>query len=423
MPVISFQNVSKRFTFTKDKPSSVLEIFTSAFSRRSRRQPGDDNLWAVKDVSFDVLPGQAFGIVGRNGSGKSTVLKLITRILKPTSGRIIVNGRVSALLELGAGFHQDLTGRENVYLNASLLGLSQAETDDRFDDILAFSELGEFIDMPVKHYSSGMYMRLGFSVAINMDPDILIVDEILAVGDQPFQTKCIDAILDMKRRGVTIVFVSHDIRLMRRLCTHMLWMDKGVTQAQGTVEDVAQRYIEYSNMREGQQLLSAEFERWGTGEIEITGVALLNAAGEPENTYKTGEPMTIEMRYFARKPVPNPEFGLAIFRQDGVHINGPNTRLAGVDLGVVAGAGVVRYEIEALPLLPSRYSLTVAVHDGRFPHCYDYHKEAYDFRIIPGGAAEQDGLFVLPARWTWETESSLAPPPPSTSLELPPQLV
>ncbi|HIE56242.1 MAG TPA: ABC transporter ATP-binding protein [Chromatiaceae bacterium] len=420
-PVISFQNVSKRFTFTKDKPSSVLEIFTSAFSRRSRFKTEDDNLWAVKDVSFDVLPGQAFGIVGRNGSGKSTVLKLVTRILKPTDGRIIVNGRVSALLELGAGFHQDLTGRENVYLNASLLGLSRAETDARFDDILAFSELDEFIDMPVKHYSSGMYMRLGFSVAINMDPDILIVDEILAVGDQPFQTKCIDAILDMKRRGVTIVFVSHDIRLMRQLCTHMLWLDKGVTQAQGTVEDVAQRYIEYSNMREGQQLLSPEFERWGTGEIEITGVTLLNTAGEPEKTYKTGESMTIEMRYFAHKPIPNPEFGLAIFRQDGVHINGPNTRLAGVDLGVVDGPGVVRYEIEKLPLLPSRYSLTVAVHDGRFPHCYDYHKEAYNFRIIPGGTTEQDGLFVLPAQWAWETSHPATTPDTITSLEAPRQ--
>ncbi|HFQ93413.1 MAG TPA: ABC transporter ATP-binding protein, partial [Anaerolineae bacterium] len=187
-PVISFQNVSKRFAFTKDKPSSFLELFTSAFSRRARPKRDETDLWAVKNVSFDVLPGHTFGIVGRNGSGKSTVLKLITRILKPTDGRIIVNGRVSALLELGAGFHQDLTGRENVYLNASLLGLSQAETDTRFDDILAFSELGDFIDMPVKHYSSGMYMRLGFSVAINMNPNILIVDEILAVGDQAFQT-------------------------------------------------------------------------------------------------------------------------------------------------------------------------------------------------------------------------------------------
>ncbi len=403
-PVIRFQNVSKKFRFSKETPQSVLEILISAFSRKSDREKDRGELWAVQDVSFDVYPGQTFGIVGRNGSGKSTVLKLITRILRPTDGRIVVNGRISALLELGAGFHQDLTGRENIYLNASLLGLSEAKTNAKFDDILAFSELGEFIDMPVKHYSSGMYMRLGFSIAIHVEPDILIIDEILAVGDQPFQTKCLDAIMAMKRRGVTIIFVSHDINLMKNLCTHMLWIDKGRTQAYGTSDDVALRYIEYSNMREGQQRLSADFERFGSGEIEITNVRLLNADGQETNSFLTGDTMTIEMAYTAHQAIPNPEFGLAIFRHDGLHINGPNTRLAGVDLGDVEGAGVIRYEIEQLPLLPARYQLTVAVHDGRFPRCYDYHKEAYSFRINPGGTEETDGIVELSAQWHIEQD-------------------
>ena len=398
-PVVSFQNVYKKFRFSREAPQSILEIFISAFSRKSKRQKDEGDLWAVNNVSFDIYPGQAFGIVGRNGSGKSTILKLITRILRPTEGRIVVNGRMSALLELGAGFHQDLTGRENIFLNASLLGLTEAETHAKFDDILAFSELGEFIDMPVKHYSSGMYMRLGFSVAIHVEPDILIVDEILAVGDQPFQTKCIDAIMEMKRKGVTIIFVSHDINLMKRLCTHILWVDKGDMQAIGTSEEVAMRYVEYSTMREGQQLLSADFERWGTGEIEVTNVRLLNAEGKEANTYVTHDAMTIEMEYTAHQPIQNPEFGLAIFRHDGLHINGPNTHLAGLDLGNLEGAGVIRYEIEHLPLLPARYQLTVAVHDGRFPHCYDYHKEAYSFRVNPGGSKETDGVVEFPAKW------------------------
>ena len=238
-PIIRFQNVDKRFAFTKEKPQSVMETFIKLFSRRKGPKQPAESLWAVRDVSFDVLPGQCFGIVGRNGSGKSTILKLIARILRPNNGRILINGRVSALLELGAGFHPDLTGRENIFLNAALLGFDEASTHAYYDRIVEFSELGDFIDMPVKHYSSGMYMRLGFSVAIHMQPDILIVDEILAVGDQAFQTKCVNAIMAMKDRGVTIIIVSHNINLVRTLCTHILWIDKGIPQAYGTVDEIA----------------------------------------------------------------------------------------------------------------------------------------------------------------------------------------
>ncbi len=342
-------------------------------------------------------------------------MKLITRILKPTDGRIIVNGRVSALLELGAGFHQDLTGRENVYLNASLLGLSRAETDVRFDDILAFSELGEFIDMPVKHYSSGMYMRLGFSVAINMDPDVLIVDEILAVGDQAFQTKCMDRIYKMKREGVTIVMVSHNLDVMRRLCSHLLWLENGQMRQIGPAEEVAQQYQAYSNEFDVETLQESsgrkEFSRMGSRDLEITAVRFLDEAGKEKRLFKTGDTLTVEMAYTAHKPIFNPEFGLAIYRQDGLHINGPNSQFAGLEMGLVEGDGVVRYTIESLPLLPALYLVTTAVHDSQTADAYDYHAQAYSFRIVEGGTAEKYGLIAIPAAWTWQPQPATAAEP------------
>lgn len=406
-PVITFQNVSKRFVFTREQPRSIWRTVTSVFTRHADEER---HLWAVRDISFMVQPGQCFGIIGRNGSGKSTALKLIARILRPTDGRIIVRGRVSALLELGAGFHPDLTGRENIYLNASLLGLDEATTDARFADIVAFSELDEFIEMPVKHYSSGMYMRLGFSVAIHMQPDILIVDEILAVGDQAFQTKCLDAIMQMRDRGVTIVIVSHSLNMMRTLCTHMLWMDKGVARAWGTVDDIAAEYQAYAYEQEALMTRGGtdREQRTDSQVVEMTAVRFLNAQGVEKHTFLTGDPMTIEMAYIAHRPVNNPEFGLAIFRQDGLHVNGPNTKLAGVDLGWLHGPGVVRYLIEQLPLLPARYEVTTAVHDGQTHACYTYQKRAYAFRVVPGGAHELDGLIALPATWAWTADEDVS---------------
>lgn len=405
---IELKNVSKRFAFTPDKPQSVLETLVSFFSRRGSSRTQD--LWAVRDLSFTVQSGECVGIIGRNGSGKSTALKLIARILQPTSGEIIVRGRVSALLELGTGFHPDLTGRENIYLNASLLGLSSLEIDRHFDDIVAFSELEEFIDMPVKHYSSGMYMRLGFSVAIHVHPDILIVDEILAVGDQSFQAKCMDRIIEMKRSGVTILFISHNLGMVEKLCNKLVWLDQGQVKMVGPTTEVVEQYKDAIFQRVGQQIQfqneTASFKRWGTRQVEITAVRFLNHAGEETAIYKTGDPMTVEIQFFAHEPIANPEIGLAIFRQDGIHVNGPNNRLAGLELGIVQGPGAIHYCVESLPLLPARYQLTVAIHDSYRPIAYDYHEEAYSFRIVEDGITESEGLLALPA--TWELLSSNA---------------
>lgn len=408
-PIIRFQNVSKRFAFTREQTQSILKTVASAFSGH---KADEKSLWAVRDVTFTVMPGQSFGIVGRNGSGKSTILKLVARILRPTDGRIVVRGRVSALLELGAGFHQDLTGRENIFLNASMLGLEEAEAKARYNDIVAFSELGDFIEMPVKHYSSGMYMRLGFSVAIYMRPDVLIVDEILAVGDQAFQAKCLDAILELRRQGVTIIVVSHNLNVMHTLCTHLLWIDRGVTRAVGPAAEVAALYQAYAYEQESRQVTANTKQKSGSEDMRITAVRFLNARGQESASFQTGEAMTIEMAYTAHRPIDNPEVGLAIYRQDGVQVNGPNTRLAGLELGVVEGTGVICYQIERLPLLPARYQVTVAVHDGRTHFCYDYQPEAYTFWIAPGSAIELEGLIALSAVWEH------APVQPVTTLPL-----
>lgn len=402
-PAIRFQNVSKRFEFTGRRPQSVWERIRARLLHPSVSD-SERELWALRDVSFDVMPGQCVGLIGRNGSGKSTALKLVARILRPAAGVVTVRGRVSALLELGAGFHTDLTGRENIFLNGAVLGLTDAEVARRFDDIVAFAELEEFIDMPVKHYSSGMYMRLGFSVAIHVSPDILIIDEVLSVGDQAFKTKCIDRIYEMKRQGITIMIVSHNLDTMRKLCTHLIWLENGRIRSQGVAEEIAEQYHEFMTNREDRDFLSQNgtMTRRGSREIEITCVRFLDENGVAQPVFETGQPLTIEMSYIAHEPVPNPEFGLAIYRQDGTQVNGPNTRLAGLQMGLVQGEGVIRYEIERLPLLPARYLVTTAVHDSRFKRAYDYHKLAYSFRVTVGTGGEAQGLIEMPASWQWE---------------------
>ncbi len=404
-PVIRFQNVSKRFALDYGKQRTVVEALNDMLARRKRAKRNQE-LWAVNDVSFDVYPGQCLGLIGRNGSGKSTTLKLISRILRPTSGRIVVDGRVSALLELGAGFHPDLTGKENIFLNASVLGLSKQDILACYDDIVAFSELDEFINMPVKHYSSGMYMRLGFSVAIHVNPDILIVDEILAVGDQAFQEKCIEQIYDMKNAGVTIVMVSHNLNIMRNLCSHMVWVEHGKVQSAGPVEEVVGKYMAFAHGREVKETAPAagdnEFQRWGSREIELTAVRFMDSDGRESRDFKTGDEMTIEMDYLANEPVLEPEFGMAINRHDGIQVSRPNSHLAQMPSGTFEGAGTVRYHIDRLPLLPARYNVTAAVYNSRRQSAYDHHEQAYSFRVVAGGTREIYGLVELPAAWEWQ---------------------
>ncbi|MCB8959403.1 MAG: ABC transporter ATP-binding protein [Ardenticatenales bacterium] len=405
-PAIQFENVSKRFVYAYDHPYSILESVVATLRRQQRAEKKQDDLWAVRDANFTIMPGETVGFIGRNGGGKSTLLKLATRIYEPTSGRIRVHGRTSALLELGAGFHPELTGHENIFLNGALLGLSEVEVREKYDAIVDFSEMRDFLHMPVKFYSSGMYMRLAFSVAVHVEPDILFVDEILAVGDQAFQSKCIDRIYEIKQGGATIVIVSHDLRVVRNLCTRLLWLDKGAIREDGPAGDVAANYVDYSRALEQEQMAKVlgsreNFKRWGSRQVTIESVTLQAKNGTPQATFHTGDDLTIVIRYHAPKRVKAPKFGLSVLRKDGLQLSSPNQAGSGDPIGEVQGHGELCYHIRDLPLLPAEYFLTVSVHDELGLQVYDYHDRAYPFHVLPRGSEKKDGIIELPASWEW----------------------
>ncbi len=394
---IRFEKVSKKFTLHHERARSFQELALHLF-RRDRRSR--EEFWALRDVSFAVERGETVGLVGPNGAGKSTVLKLVSRIIEPTSGRIEVNGRVGALLELGAGFHPDLTGRENIYLNGSILGLSRAEIRRKLDEIVAFAELERFIDVPVKHYSSGMYVRLGFSVAVHTDPEILLVDEVLAVGDAAFQRKCLERIDDLRRQGVTILFVSHSPEIVQSICSRAVWLDQGRLVTDGPADMVVARYLDHTWAAQDGRLQTADGggRRWGSGRVRITAVRLLDGEEKERHQFRTGEPLVVEIRYRASERVERPVFGLAIHRGDGVHITGPNTQLAGLEIPAVKGEGTVTYAVPALPLLEGLYYISVSAHNWEDTEMYDYHDRAYPFRVLSGGG-ERYGMVTLMGRW------------------------
>ena len=386
----------------KERPRSFQEVMVGFL--RKRRPP--EEFWALRDVSFEVEHGEAVGLIGPNGAGKSTALKLISRIIEPTSGRIEVNGRVAALLELGAGFHPDLTGRENIFLNGSILGLSRREIKKRFDSIVEFSGLGRFVDVPVKHYSSGMQVRLGFSIATAVDPDILLIDEVLAVGDQAFQAKCLARIGEMRARGTTLLFVSHNTDIVRKLCDRVIRLEEGRLHSQGNANEIVNAYLR--DVSAGQDALSTPRavaggprpgQRWGSGLVEIVNVQFLDGQGQERTEFRTGERMTARITYRAHQRVSRPAFGVALHRSDGTHITGPNTVTSGYDIDFIEGTGVVEYTIEHLPLLPGDYQLTAAIYDLFSVHPFDHHHRMYSFRVRPGATKETEGIIHIPCSW------------------------
>jgi len=370
------------------------------FRRNNRSR---EEFWALRDVSFTVEQGETVGIIGPNGAGKSTLLKLAARVIEPTSGRITVRGRVGALLELGAGFHPDLTGRENIYLNGSILGLSRAEIHRRLDDIIGFAELERFIDVPVKHYSSGMYVRLGFSVAVHTDPEILLVDEVLAVGDQVFQFKCLQRIAEMQKSGVSILFVSHNLETVQRLCGRAIWLENGQVRSLGPSSQVIEEYLSRTVSRDIKIFAEGDNHgrgrRWGSGEAIITKVEFCKGNGQVCQVFKFGETFIARIYYRAFKPILKPAFGVAIYREDGLEISGPNTADSGFVIEVIEGEGVVEYIVEKLPLPPGRYEFTAAIYDFHSVHPYDHQHRAYTFEVQPGLIPFRGGLVSIPCRW------------------------
>ncbi len=342
-----------------------------------------DEYWVLKDIDLEVPAGATLGIIGANGSGKSTLLKTIAGILTPNRGSVRVNGFLSSLLELGIGFHPDLTGRENVYLSGSLLGMGKSDIDTRYDDMIEFAGIQDFMDTAVKNYSTGMYARLAFALAVSVDPDILLVDEVLSVGDESFQMRCFERIADFRAQGGTIVLVSHSMEAIRSLCQDAIWIHDGLVRESGRSHDVAAKYLQevYGHPPDGGST-SQEGSRFGSGEASVTDVALLDSTGAPAATFRTGENLTIRLEYRAEVPLEDVACSVAVYRADNLaHLFGQSTRQAGVPLRIV-DSGIIEFEIASLPLLQGNYVVSVGLHDALGSKAYDWHERRYSFLVF-----------------------------------------
>jgi ABC-type polysaccharide/polyol phosphate transport system ATPase subunit len=352
---------------------------------------------ALKNVSCTVPKGSMLGIIGSNGSGKSTLLKLIAGISKPTYGKITTVGKISALIELGAGFHPEISGGENIFINGIMLGLSRKSIEQKFDQIVKFAELEEFIDQPVKTYSSGMFMRLGFAVAVNVDPDILLIDEVLAVGDEAFTHKCLDKILDFKKRKKTMILVTHAMPMVETLCDSAVWLKKGQVMKIGDPRMVCGSYLmdvegkEEKDLQEQHQHLTEALasttpesgirqSRWGGGEIQISKVQLLDNQDQEKYIYTIGEPMQIKLFLSVKKPVNDFVFGIGIYNTEGICCYGTNTHIEEWEPVECKGSGEVTFQIDQLNLIEGTYYLDVAAH-RRDEYPYDYHRHLYTFKV------------------------------------------
>ena len=430
---IELVNVSKIYRRYSGRHFSTLK---SALLQRSilRDLRPSETFPALSGVTFTVPKGSTYGVIGRNGSGKSTALKLVAGITKPTSGQVHVDGRISALIELGAGFHPEISGRENVFINGIMLGLTKREIHERFDEIVDFAELREFIDAPVKTYSSGMYMRLGFAVAIHVNPDVLLVDEVLAVGDEGFTHKCLDKFAEFRRRGKTILLVTHSLNLVERFCDEALWLDEGHAMTHGDPKRVVGAYL--TKVSEGEEVLLAStsakaveeasrasasdnsgdlppvehpvdptsnmFEategRWGSREVEIVDVLLLDASGQPAHVFHSGDPMAVRLKVRASKPTDDFVFGIGLFNAEGVCCYGTNTLLEDMNPQHLDDEAEVTFAIDALDLVEGTYKVDVAVHKQN-GYQYDYHRLLYTFRVK--SRVRDVGIYRPRHRWVF----------------------
>jgi ABC-type polysaccharide/polyol phosphate transport system ATPase subunit len=358
----------------------------------ARRGARATEVVALRDVSFLVEPGSAVGLVGRNGSGKTTLLRLLSGIIRPTSGHVEVGGRVGSLLELGAGFHPDLTGRENVFLNGSIHGLKRAYIREQLDEIVAFAGLEEFIDLPVRTYSSGMYMRLGFAIAAHIDADILLLDEVFAVGDEQFQRKCFGKIFEFKQRGGTIVFVSHDAAAVERLCDRAILLRRGLVEFDGPTHDAIVRYRRLLAGERDPDERGAGLKEWGSGEARIEEVALLGVDDEERTQFLAGEPFALRVRVASDDGIPPPRLSFELRDSSGLLLASAATE--------TDGRGAVRFELDRVPLADGRFHLRLGLTDDSGDRLYHWLDDALTFVVYP--ANKERGLLRLEGRWTQE---------------------
>ena len=404
--IIAVEGVCKHYPLYSSKRDRLIEALDPF--RRKRHAIHT----ALNNVSFKVHRGESLGIIGVNGSGKSTLLKILTGVLTPTSGKVTVNGRVAALLELGAGFHPDMSGRENIYTNAAIFGLSKREIEERLDTIIEFSELQAFIDNPVRTYSSGMYMRLAFAVAINVNADILLIDEILAVGDENFQAKCFDKLKEIKERGTTIIIVSHALGQIEQICDRTIWLQDGQIKLSGTPRDVHPKYQNYMNeMRKKManenmdEFVPPEPEetedekRYGDKRVVITEVEMQNAEGKKQRAFTCGEPITIQVQFHVNEPVEKAMMGFGIFRRDGMHCYGCNTHIDNIGDLSFKEDGTVRIRLEEMDLLEGSYSLDLAIQTD-LEEPIDFYREVMPFELY--NSKSDIGVVRIPHSWELE---------------------
>jgi lipopolysaccharide transport system ATP-binding protein len=408
---VQADGVSKRFRRQTVQPSTTLKSAIVDFLRGRKLVESTSTFQALKDVTFSVPSGHTLGIIGRNGSGKSTLLKLLAGIYRPDQGKLVVHGKVGGLLELGAGFHPEFSGRENILINGIVLGLSKREVRQQLANIIRFAELESFIDEPVKTYSSGMYLRLGFSVAVHADPDILLIDEILAVGDEGFFQKCYDKLAAFHRRGKTIILVSHELSMVSRWCDTVVWLEDGRVREQGLPQRVIDLYRQHVAAQEaeiavGEHLRLVEevsqapavetVNRWGSREVEIMSVKMLHTSGQERYVYQSGDPVRVVIHYRVHRPVPDAVFGIALMRGDGLWCYGTNTAVEDIPLPPLGEEGNAEVILERLDFVAGTYYLDVAVHalDG-YP--YDYHHGLYSFTVKSD--LQELGVCRIPHSW------------------------
>lgn len=404
--VIEIKDVRKSFKVFYDKGHTLKERLLFRERRRFEERT------VLDGISFQVNKGEAIGLIGHNGCGKSTILKILTRIMYPNAGQVEIKGRVSSLIELGAGFHPDMSGRENIYINAAIFGLTRKEIEERLNTIIAFSELGEYIDNPVRTYSSGMYMRLAFAVAINVDADVLLIDEVLAVGDAAFQAKCFNRLREIKEKGTTIVIVSHALGQIEQICDRTIWIMDGKIHLSGEPRNVHLSYMEYMGEKLNESVKEMENaseypesmepegrvkkesavvceenadmeagKRWGNGKAKITEIKMVDGNGQRKSVFTTGEWMVMQVSYSVKEPITNAVFGIGIFRTDGLQCYGTNTRIDRLCNFDLCGNGSFSVEIAALNLITGKYTLDVAIEcDDGIP--VDYYREACSFEMF-----------------------------------------
>jgi ABC-type polysaccharide/polyol phosphate transport system ATPase subunit len=389
---IRVERAGRRFRVNPEPVRTLKELVLR------RRRARAHEVVALEDVSFAVEPGESVGLIGRNGSGKTTLLSLIAGIITPTSGRVEAGGRVASLLELGAGFHPDFTGRENVYLNGSLYGLGRKTIDERFDEIVAFAELERFIDNQVRTYSSGMYMRLGFAVAAHIDADVLLLDEVFAVGDEEFQRKCFAKIFDYKQRGGTIVFVSHDAASVERLCQRAVLLRNGRVELDGSAQEAIARSHKLLADERDPDEGAAGLREYGSGEARITAARLLGPAGEERLQLAAGEPLVVDLRIVAREALPPPRVSLELRDEAGLLLAASAQDTAELGWEEAPGERLLRFEVERPPLADGRFRLRFELGDETGRRLYHWLDDAVRFVVYPGEGAR--GPVLLAGTWS-----------------------